>query len=341
MSVPAPRPVEEWVGIDPAALPQRLLDATEPVVVRGLASHWPAVHAGRHSVSAAADYLLRCYRDATVNAWIGPPEIGGRFFYDADFRGFNFHADRLRLDAVIAALRHHAGDARPPSIYVGSTTVDTCLPGFRADNDLGFGAIAPADPLVSLWLGNRTRIAAHQDLPANLACVVAGRRRFTLFEPTEVANLYVGPLDFTPAGQPVSLVDVTAPDLRRFPRYAAAAGRARVADLGPGDALLIPSLWWHHVEALEPFNLLVNCWWRRAAPHQDAPIDALLHTLMCVRELPSEQRAAWRALFEHYVFAADEATAAHIPRHARGVLAPLDDDLSRRLRARLLQKLNR
>lgn len=338
MSVPAPQPVAEWDDIDPTALPDRLLDAAEPVVVRGLARHWPAVQAAQASDQAVVELLRGCYRDATVNAWIGPPEIGGRFFYDDAFRGFNFHAERVRLDAVLAALLQHAGEARPPALYVGSTTVDTCLPGFRAGNDLGFGML---DPLMSVWLGNRICVAAHQDLPANLACVVAGRRRFTLFEPAQVGNLYVGPLDFTPAGQPVSLVDMRAPDLQRFPRYAQAAARARVAELGPGDALLIPSLWWHHVEALAPVNVLVNYWWRRAPDHQDAPIDALLHTLMTVRDLPPEQRAAWRALFEHYVFAADETTAAHIPEHARGVLKPLDADASRRLRARLLQKLNR
>jgi hypothetical protein len=338
MSVPAPQPVAEWTDIDPAALPDRLLDATEPVVVRGLARHWPTVQAAQASDQAVVDLLRSCYRDATVNAWIGPPEIEGRFFYDDTFRGFNFHAERVRLDAVLAALLQHASEARPPALYVGSTTVDTCLPGFRADNDLGFGTL---DPLVSVWLGNRISVAAHEDLPANLACVVAGRRRFTLFEPAHVGNLYIGPLDFTPAGQPVSLVDMRAPDLQRFPRYAQAAARACVAELGPGDALLIPSLWWHHVEALAPVNVLVNYWWRRVPDHQDAPIDALLHTLMTVRDLPPEQRAAWRALFEHYVFAADETTAAHIPEHARGVLKPLDADASRRLRARLLQKLNR
>ena len=45
--------------------------------------------------------------------------------------------------------------------------------------------------------------------------MVAGRRRFTLFPPEQVANLYIGPLDLTPAGQPVSLVDQAQPDLVR------------------------------------------------------------------------------------------------------------------------------
>jgi hypothetical protein len=337
--LPMPTPVREVAGIDPAALPDALLDATEPLVIRGLAKAWPAVQAALESDAAVAGLLRRHWRDATVNAWIGQPEIRGRFFYDEAFSGFNFRAERQPFGAVLDALAACADQPGDPAIYVGSTTVDACLPGFREHNDLGFAA--DLQPLMSIWMGNRTRVAAHQDLPANLACVVAGRRRFTLFEPAEVANLYVGPLDFTPAGQPVSLVDITAPDLERFPRYADAARRARGAELGPGDAILIPSLWWHHVEATGPFNLLVNYWWRRTPAHMDAPVAALLHTMMCVRELPPEQRAAWRVLFEHYVFGADASTAAHIPEHARGVLAPLDADASRRLRAQLLQKLNR
>ena len=91
------------------------------------------------------------------------------------------------------------GDPAPPAVYVGSTTVETCLPGLLDAQAL---AVAPPDALASIWLGNRSRIAAHQDLPDNLACVVAGRRRFTVFPPEQLPNLYIGPLDFTPAGQP-------------------------------------------------------------------------------------------------------------------------------------------
>ena len=113
---------------------------------------------------------------------------------------------------------------------VGSTTVDTCLPGFRGENDLGFGE---RQPLVSIWLGNRTRIAAHHDLPDNIACVVVGHRRFTLFPPEQLENLYIGPLDFTPAGQAISMVDFAKPDLQRFPKFAEAARHAHVAELSP------------------------------------------------------------------------------------------------------------
>lgn len=221
---------------------------------------------------------------------------------------------------------------------MGSTTLDTYLPGLRADNPI---TLPQAEPLASIWIGNRTRIAAHQDLPDNLACVVAGRRRFTLFPPEQLANLYIGPLDLTPAGQPVSLVDITAPDLERFPRYAQALEHALVADLEPGDAVFMPSMWWHHIQALDGFNVLVNFWWRQSPAYMDSPMNALMLALLTIRDLPAEQRATWQEVFRHYVFDADADTAAHLPEAARGVLAPMDDARARALRARLLQRLNR
>jgi hypothetical protein len=331
--------VRELAGLDPQALPDEVLTSTQPVVLRGLVSHWPVVGAARESASAAETYLRRFYRDAIVVAMLGPPEIGGRFFYNHDLSGFNFRSVRIKLDTVLDEIERHRHDEKPPAIYVGSTTLDTCLPGFRAENDLGLGE---RQPLVSVWIGNRTRIAAHHDLPDNLACVVVGHRRFTLFPPEELANLYIGPLDFTPAGQAISLVDFAKADLERFPRFADALRRAQVAELGPGDAIFIPSMWWHHIESLDSLNVLVNYWWRQSPAYMDSPMNALMMAIASVRDLPPEQRRAWQNLFRHYVFEADERTVAHIPPGSRRSLAaPLDEHMARELRARLLQKLNR
>lgn len=269
---------------------------------------------------------------------LGAPQIRGRFFYNGDLTGFNFRPVRIRLDAVLDEIARHENAAEPPAIYVGSTTIDTCLPGFRAQNDLDLG---DRQPLASIWIGNRSRIAAHFDLPDNIACVVAGRRRFTLFPPEQLANLYVGPLDLTPAGQAISLVDFAQPDLERFPRFAEALRHAQVAELDPGDALFIPSMWWHHIEALDSFNALVNYWWRRSPRWMDSPMNALMLAIMTMRDLPPEQRAAWHNHFRHYVFEAGDQTTAHIPENARRSLAPLDDAAARELRARLLKNLNR
>ena len=330
--------VREVDGADARALTDTLVQATQPVVLRGLVANWPVVRAGRESGQAGMAYLRGLYAGATVGAWRGAPEIDGRFFYNDTFDGFNFHAERMKLDTVLDDIERHRCDQRPPAIYVGSTTVDTCLPGFRAGNDLDLG---PRQPLMSIWIGNQTRVAAHYDLPDNLACVALGRRRFTLFPPAELKNLYVGPLDFTPAGQAISLVDFARPDLAKFPNFAKAMAQAQVAELEPGDAIFVPSMWWHHVEALDPFNVLINYWWRQSPDYMDSPMNALMLALMSVRDLPPAQRSAWQQLFQHYVFEPDAGTGAHIPPSARGVMSPLDADTSRALRAQLLKKLNR
>ncbi|QDS17737.1 cupin-like domain-containing protein [Xanthomonas arboricola] len=333
-----PRAIEERHGLDPQQLDPAVLRSTMPLVLRGLVRDWPLAQAGATSAQAAAAYLRGFDRGEAVVAQVGPPDIGGRFFYNADMSGFNFRPERVPLGVLLETLLRDLHNPKPPAIYVGSTTLDTYLPGLRAHNPI---ALPQREPLASIWIGNRTRIAAHQDLPDNLACVVAGRRRFTLFPPQQLANLYIGPLDLTPAGQPVSLVDIAAPDLQRFPRYAQALEHALVAELEPGDALFIPSMWWHHVEALTPFNVLVNFWWRQSPAYMDSPMNALMLALLTLRDLPAEQRAIWRDVFDHYVFDADADTAAHMPESARGVLAPMDEARARSLRARLLQRLNR
>jgi len=336
--LPEPAPIREIDGAMPGALGDELLASTEPVVLRGLAASWPMVGKARASQGEAGAYLRRFYRGEKVVAFLAAPEMKGRYFYNEDLSGFNYAAIHAPLDKVLEELEDHKDDLEPPSVYVGSTMLDHYLPGFREENDLDLGGRVP---LASIWIGNRSRIAAHYDVPDNIAVVAAGRRRFTLFPPEQVSNLYIGPLDFTPAGQPISLVDFAKPDLERFPRFAQAMQHARSAELGPGDAIFIPSMWWHHIEALAPFNVLVNYWWRQSPPHMDSPVSALMLALLTMRELPPAQRRAWQEQFRHYVFESDGLEAAHIPPAARRILAPLDEAGARALRVQLLGRLNR
>lgn len=59
-------PVEELAGVDARALPDRLLQATQPLVLRGLVADWPLVRAGLVSADAAAAYLQEFYRGAVA-----------------------------------------------------------------------------------------------------------------------------------------------------------------------------------------------------------------------------------------------------------------------------------
>ena len=336
--LPQPAAVEVLEGCSPAGIPERVLESEVPLLLKGLVAGWPAVAACRQSLAGAARYLAGFWIDQPVTVYVGDAGIEGRFFYNEDFTGFNFRSGNAHLGQVMQKLAEQEQAGTGSAIYVGSTPVDRWLPGFRAQNDVN---LPVTGALASFWLGSRTRVSAHFDFPDNLACVVAGRRRFTLFPPDQVGNLYVGPLDRTPSGQAISLVDFSRPDLERFPRFAAAMASARVAEMEPGDALFVPSMWWHHVESLSSFNLMVNYWWCNSPPAMGAPTTALMHAILALRDLPDRQREAWRTLFDHYVFDADESVYAHIPPAGRGCLAPLDDDSARRLRAELLNRLNR
>ncbi|MFP4277209.1 MAG: cupin-like domain-containing protein [Wenzhouxiangella sp.] len=336
--LPVPQPIEEAQGISAARVHAHVAGLERPLVLRGLIADWPLVTAARASIRQAADYLLRFDTGQPVTAFIGQPGDQGRIFYNDDLTDTNFTPQRVGLPQVLEQLEAQADNPGAATLYVGSSAIDLCLPGLSADNSLPPGRFRAS---VRIWLGNRTRVAAHYDALENIACVCGGRRRFTLFPPDQLANLYVGPMELTPAGQQISLVDFENPDLESHPRFAQALEHAVTATLGPGDAVYIPPMWWHHVEGLEPFNILINHWWREVPDYMGAPNDALLHAILNIRDLPPAQRQAWQGLFEHYVFHADEQTAEHIPPHSRGVLGELDDTIARRLRSLLRNKLNR
>ena len=335
------RPIPELAGCRPDRLPlDELLSGNEPRVLRGLVADWGITRAGLRSDQDAMDYLRSFYNGKTISASFGGPEIGGRLFYTDDFSQLNFASQRTQLDAVLARIQQHLADERPPTMYVGSTIIDGVLPGFRKENDLGF-AVHGIDPPPSIWIGNRTIASCHYDAPNNLACCVVGRRRFTLFPPEQIFNLYPGPLEPTPGGQAISLVDFAQPDFERFPRFRDALDAGMSAEVGPGDAVFIPSMWWHHVQGLSAFNTLVNYWWTRLPAYIPTPMNALYHAIWALRDRPENEKRAWRNVFEYYVFGPAERAGEHFPAQARGILAPIDDDMARHIRALLINKLNR
>jgi cupin-like protein len=335
------RKIRELEGCRPDDLPlAELLASNEPCVLKGLVSDWGITRAGLESDAAAMAYLRSFYNGKSVGISVGGPEIAGRLFYKEDFSGLNFSNERAQLDAVLDRIRAHLDDAHPPTMYVGSTIIDTCLPGFRKENDLGFAAHG-IDPPPAIWIGNRTIASCHYDAPNNLACCVVGRRRFTLFPPEQIFNLYPGPLEPTPGGQAISLVDFSNPDLVKFPRFAAALEAGRVAEVGPGDVVFIPSMWWHHVQGLSAFNTLVNYWWSTTPAHIPTPMHALYHAIWSLRDRPENEKRAWKQVFDYYVFGRPQQAGEHFPEAARGILGPIDDTQARHLRAMLINKLNR
>jgi hypothetical protein len=328
-------------GCRPDDLPlDDLLSVAQPAVLKGLVNDWELVHAGFTSDQQACGYLRSFCNGKPVSYTFGEPRIAGRPFYNDDFTTLNCEVRRDDLDVVLSQIESHLHDERPPTYYVASLLIDAYLPGFRPRNDVGFAARG-INPPPSIWIGNRTIASCHYDAPNNLACCAVGRRRFTLFPPEQIFNLYPGPLEPTPGGQAVSVVDFSDPDFDRFPRFHAALAAGQSAELEPGDAIFVPSMWWHHVEGLSPFNTLVNYWWSTSPAFVPTPMNALYHALWAIRDRPESEKQAWRNVFEYYVFGPADRAAAHLPEQARGPLAPIDDDRARMIRAMLLNKLNR
>ncbi len=334
--VEALRPAREWHDVDAQTFRERIASSDQPAVLRGVVRDWPAVERGKTSATAIADYIKGFDRGSLVHIFYGEPSIRGRFFYTPDLKGFNFERRNEPLAAFIDRVLASIDMQDPPSLYAGAAPVPNSVPEFAAQNQL---SLLPTTVVPRIWIGNKVTVSTHYDLSANVACVIAGRRRFTFFPPHQLGNLYVGPLDFTLAGQPVSLVDLSDPDYARYPRFRNALQHAMFAELEPGDAVYIPHLWWHHVESLDRFNVLVNYWWDTGLVFAGSPFLALAHALLAIRHLPPSQRDAWRAIFEHYIFSGGADSIEHLPADARGVLGTLTPELARSIKMFLIDGL--
>jgi hypothetical protein len=329
----AVRDVAPEAVLDAEAFRRELVQPARPAVLRGLVAAWPAVGAGRRSPEAFRAYLARFERPHPVDVFVGAPEIAGRYYYGERLEGFNFERGRAAFPKALDMMIGEGEGGR--TLYVGSIPTEPYLPGFAAENRLdALGSVEPR-----IWLGHASNVSCHYDAMDNLACVVAGRRRFTLYAPELIGDLYVGPVDHTMAGQPVSLAASARPGEPGYPRFEAVRDQALVVDLEPGDALYLPKLWWHQVEATAPFNTLVNYWWDATRAGADPPYATLLLAMIAISERPAPERQAWKAFFDHYVFRSDGHPLAHLPEAQHGMLGPLQPTNYGRIRARVMQML--
>ncbi|MES1196488.1 MAG: cupin-like domain-containing protein [Steroidobacter sp.] len=332
------KPIQEWKNIDAATFRDEISSRNQPAVLRGLIKEWPATAAACKSERDFCDYLLPMDRRIPAEMFFGPSSIRGLFWYGPQMRGFNFERRPEQIGNALRLLLEHSNDSEPPAIYLGSVPIGQSMPQFAEEN-----VVPILDQTIQprIWIGNKVTVQTHFDHSENLACVVAGKRRFTLFPPEQLKNLYVGPLDFTMAGQPTSMVPLQNPDLEKYPNFKIALEAACSAELYPGDAIYIPYMWWHHVESLTPFNVLVNYWWDPAHPAAGAAFEALVHAIMSVKHLPPDKRMVWKGFFDHFVFEANGDPASHLALHEKGILHSMSPQLAVHIKNWLLRGLSR
>ena len=331
-AIPPPAPIEEWRATDgkPFGLDD-VLGRGRPLVIRGLVRDWPIVRKAKESDTAFAQYVAARDSGVEVDTLLIAPDADGVIGYTQDMDDFCYEHFKLPVTMGLQRLASYSRREQARGLVIQSALVRECLPALLENHQLPC-----LDPAIEprLWMGNKATTPTHFDSMHNLACVVCGTRRFTLFPPEQLPNLYIGPLDFAPTGAAISMARLDRRDDPRYPRLRQALVAAQVAELHPGDAIYMPPLWWHHVESLAPLNALMNYWWSPvtvpgfSTGHARA---ALYHCLLAFRALPPEERAQWKTLLDYYVFGGDEAFA-HIPEQRRGVLGELTPEIMERLK---------
>ena len=91
-------------------------------------------------------------------------------------------------------------------------------------------------------------------------------------------------------------------------------------------------------------NALVNYWWKGhvgSAAQAGSALDVLVLALLNLRHLPPEHRAAWRTIFDHYIFSAGDDSRRTFPPHRRGVLGKISPDFAKQVREFLIKQLRK
>lgn len=312
----------------------------KPIVIRGFAKHWPLVTAAQQEPHDFANYLMRFYNGKKARVLVAPPGANKRFYYNDDMTDVNYIRGEERVDLFLMRMLELMDREVCPAISIQNVSPSDFFPGLVKENKSDFFL----DDEPHLWMGNEGIVSAHYDGSDNIACVVAGRRRFILFSPEQIGNLYPGSLNFTPAGAPTSMVNLNHPDFEQFPLFKVALENAYSVELYPGDAIFIPMLWWHHVESLEKVNALMNYWWNGSAAKDavsPSPIDSLNIALLAMRDLTPKQRNAWRSMFDHYLFKQGVDPASYIPEHQLHVLGKLSAEYIRSIKDYFIEKLKK
>lgn len=274
--------------ITPLKFYRSYVSANQPVLIRNACTHWPAF------AKWNKDYFCTKLGEKKVIVAITPngyadavafdSKTSREYFVMPEERSMTFAEFWLALDQP---------DKHPGVYYLqrqNSNLIEE-LPELLQDIDRhipwateAFGSTPDA---VNFWAGDgRAVTSMHKDPYENIYCVISGHKDFILHPPTdrpwipykryppaaylEVShgNFVINPQNLEPLIEkdsehkledvPWICVDPLAPDFKRYSSYRNASPlQVRV---NAGDALFLPSLWYHHVRQSHGC-IAVNYWY--------------------------------------------------------------------------------
>jgi hypothetical protein len=208
------------------------------------------------SPRATALSLLRFFAaEPTLNRAHVRVELGGRDYIDPATEVRDDVPFALAAAAVCDACagEGQASVGRSAPLYIAQSQIPPALdalcaglaPVLRGRDNYGR----------NVWIGPvGTVTPLHRDPNRNMLAQVVGAKRVRLYRP----DSHVYPITDRPHMN-ASAVDAEAPG-PEFPLFPTKPDA--LVEIGPGDALLIPEGWWHHVRCIAGPSFSLNYWFR-------------------------------------------------------------------------------
>jgi hypothetical protein len=219
----------------------------KPVIITGVASKWDALSKWN------IDYLRATSEDVNVDivvsknqSTIGNQEKGWLTHrkLSMGFREFLTTIDDSAPLKRYYYLQYQKFDTFPHLLN------DFEVPSFIPGRDLN----------TRVWIGSGKNITpVHHDVQSNVLTQIRGRKKFTLFPPSESKALY--PFPFRSKNRALSPVNLKEPNYEKHPRFKEAHPIEGI--LEPGEMIFQPVFWWHQVETLsDDVTISVTFMWK-------------------------------------------------------------------------------
>ncbi|PPL03747.1 cupin-like domain-containing protein [Parapedobacter indicus] len=220
-------PLERIQPISKAEFIHRYYRPQRPVLIENLTNSWNSKWTFDHIKSLAGDQ--------TVPLYDNKPAQGKESVYaPVTTMQFGEYIDLLKTQPTDLRIFFYTLKDHCPQLLEDFEYPDIGLTFFKRLPALFFG-------------GGLSKVFAHYDidLPDNLHIHFEGNKRVVLFGPEQSTHLYKVPFSI----HNIDKIDMDNPDFERYPALKHAKGYE--VYMKHGDALYMPSGWWHYITYLD------------------------------------------------------------------------------------------
>ncbi len=258
------KPIPRVTAIDKETFLKEYFKPQQPVVMENLSEDWPAQQKWDF------EYFRRKAGNVVVPLYDGQPAKGKQKSHKP--------ARRVKMSEYIDVLKSGPTDLRMFFFNLLQNCPD--LLGDFKYPEIGVKFFKKLPVLFVGGEGAKVLMHYDMDLANNFHFNFAGTKRFILYPPSETKYLYKVPYSIVS----METLDMDNPDFNKFPALEFANGYE--VTLNHGDALFIPSKWWHFVKYETPCLSLTL----RSLPTSPLKILEVLNNVIFIRNYDNLMR---------------------------------------------------